>query len=289
MPILTRLVPAAFVVLWSSGFIASKYAMPFAEPFTFLTIRFAAVALVLVLASAMLKASWPDRRLSLHAMIAGVLLHGAYLGPVFWAISRGMSSGISALIVSMMPILSGLLAPALVGERVSGRQWFGLLLGAAGVALVLAPKAMAGTADAHVDTVIACIIGLFGSTLGNIYQKRFATGIDLRTGGFFQFSGAALAMLVLAAATENWHITWNPSVVFAMLWSVFAMSIGAISLLMLMIRQNAISKVAAYYYLVPPVTALMAWAAFGETMNALQMAGMGLTCAAVALVTTTRS
>lgn len=284
----TRIIPFAFVVLWSSGFIASKYAMPYAEPFTFLTIRFGIVALVLLIFSGLFSAAWPDRRLSLHAIVAGVLLHGGYLGPVFWAISRGMSSGISALIVSMLPILTGLLAPLLIGERVGSRQWAGLLLGALGVVLVLLPKALAGTADAHVETVVACILGLFGSTLGNIYQKRFATGIDLRTGGVLQFTGAGLAMLILAALTERWQITWNSQVVFSMLWSVFVMSIGAISLLMLMIRENAVARVAAYYFLVPPVTALMALAAFGETMNATQVAGMLLACVAVILVTTTR-
>jgi drug/metabolite transporter (DMT)-like permease len=217
-------------------------------------------------------------------MVAGALLHAGYLGPVFWAIAHGMSAGISALIVSMQPILTAFIAAGLLGERVKARHWLGLMLGLAGVLLVLWPKLVEGTADAHWDTVGASLLGLAGITFGSIYQKRFGGGLDLRTAGTFQFLGGTLVVALGALLLEDWRIDWTGELVFALSWSVLVLSLGAISLLMLMIQRGAISQVAAYFYLVPPVTALMAFAMFGETLVPIQFGGMLLACLAVILV-----
>ena len=206
---LTRFIPAIFVLLWSTGFITSKLAMPHAEPFSFLFVRFGAVMLVLAAVSLLLRAEWPRSRAALHGMVSGTLLHGAYLGGVFWAISHGMSSGISALIVSTQPILTAVLAPVVVGERVGWRHWLGLALGLAGVVMVLLPQIAQNSAGVELPTIAAAVVGLLGITFGNLYQKRFATALDLRTGGVCQFAGATLATLICAIASESGRIDWT--------------------------------------------------------------------------------
>jgi drug/metabolite transporter (DMT)-like permease len=281
---LTRLIPFLFVILWSTGFIFARIVREHAEPLTFLSVRFGIAMLVIGGIAVLTRAAWPDRRAAGHAMVAGALLHAGYLGPVFWAIAHGMSAGISALIVSMQPILTAFIAAGLLGERVKARHWLGLMLGLAGVLLVLWPKLVEGTADAHWDTVGASLLGLAGITFGSIYQKRFGGGLDLRTAGTFQFLGGTLVVALGALLLEDWRIDWTGELVFALSWSVLVLSLGAISLLMLMIQRGAISQVAAYFYLVPPVTALMAFAMFGETLVPIQFGGMLLACLAVILV-----
>jgi drug/metabolite transporter (DMT)-like permease len=280
-----RLMPFVFVVLWSSGFIFSKLAMPHAEPFTFLALRFGLVALILLVIALAWRVPWPAARDARHAVIAGSLLHALYLGPVFWAIAHGMPAGVSALIVSMQPLLTAILAAWLLGERIGLRHGLGVAFGVAGVVLVLAPKIMTGSTDTQVSTIVACLIGLAAITAGNLYQKRFATGLDLRTGGFWQFLGAAIVCLAGMLAFERGHIDPQPALIVAMLGSIFILSLGAIPLLMLMIRTRAMSSVAAYFFLVPPVTALMAYALFDEQLVPIQFLGMALACLAVALVT----
>ncbi len=281
----TRLIPFLFVILWSTGFIFARIVAAHAEPLTFLTVRFGTALLVISAIALATRASWPDRTAAGHAVIAGALLHAGYLGPVFWAIANGMSAGISALIVSMQPILTAFLAAWWLGERIRPRHWAGLTLGLAGVALVLWPKIVEGTADAQADTILASILGLLGITLGSIYQKRFGGGLDLRSAGTFQFLGGTLVVATGAILMEQGRIAWTGELFFALAWSVLVLSLGAISLLMIMIRRGAISRVAAYFYLVPPVTALMAYAVFGETMVPVQFVGMLLACLAVFLVT----
>lgn len=278
---LTRIIPFVFVVLWSTGFIFAKLAMPYAEPFTFLAIRFGLVCVLLLSASLLLQATWPSRRNAMHAVIAGVLVHAVYLGPVFWSIYVGMSAGVSALIVSTQPILTALVAPVLLGERIERRHWLALVFGLIGVAMVLEPKLTEGSADVRLATILASLTGLAGITFGSIYQKRYATGLDLRTAGTLQFLGATMACFLVASLTERWHVQWTGDLILALVWSVLVLSIGAISLLMVMIRDGAIAKVATYFYLVPPTTAIMAWAVFGEQLMAVQLAGMGIACLAV--------
>lgn len=281
----TRLIPALFVVLWSTGFIFSKIVARHAEPFTFLSVRFGLAAALLAGIAFVTRATWPDGPQARRAMLAGAMLHAGYLGPVFWSMAHGMSAGISALIVSMQPILTAFLAPALLGERIKPRHWAGLLLGLCGVGLVLSPKIAAGNADAHADTIIASVIALVSITAGSLYQKRYGGGVDLRSAGAYQLLGGTLVVALVALVFEEGHIAWTGELVIALAWLVLVLSIGAISLLMIMISRGAISRVAAYFYLVPPTTALMAYLAFDEELVPIQFLGMLLACLAVFLVT----
>jgi len=267
----------------------ARRTLPYAEPFTFLTVRFAIVTALLVLICLASDAPWPRRNQALHAIVAGALIHGAYLGGVFWAIDRGMAASVSALITSLQPLLTALLAVPILGEHVAPRHWIGLGLGLAGVTLVLSPSLQGDATGITIATFSVSLISLFGFTLGAIYQKRFATGTDLRSGAVFQYVGALAVTGLAALLTEQGRITWSPELVFAMVWLVLVLSIGAITLLMLLIRENAVSQVASLFYLVPVVVALMAWLMFDELLSPIQLVGMAIVVVGVALAGWTRA
>ncbi|MGI9482656.1 MAG: DMT family transporter [Hyphomicrobiales bacterium] len=278
------LAPGLFVLLWSTGFIGARLGMPYAEPFAFLALRFGLVAgLVTILALAM-KAKWPSRRDVLHAFIVGCLIHGGYLGGVFWAIDQGMPAGVSALIVGLQPLLTALLAGAFLGEEVRARHWLGLGIGIAGVAMVFAPKLNLVGSGIDFATVTASVFATLSITIGSIYQKKFATGTDLTTGAVWQYVGATLTMLAVALITrETFTFNWTGELIFALVWLAIVLSLGAISLYMLMIRHGQVSRISAVFFLVPGVTAIIAWLMFGETLTIVQIAGMVVCGFAVAL------
>ncbi len=277
--------PVIFVLLWSTGFIGARLTGPYAEPLSFLSIRFAIVATLLASAGFIMGARWPGRRMALHCMVAGALMHGGYLGFVFWSIWKGMPASLSALIVGLQPLVTALLAGLVLGERITTRHWLGLLVGLAGIAMVVWPKFTLTDAGITPITVGANILAMLSITLGSIYQKHFMSAIDLRTGNAWQFTGATIVTGIAALATENYLITWNGPVIFGMTWLVFVLSIGAISLLYLMIRHGEIARVTTLFYLVPGVTALIAWLMFGEALVPLQIAGMAVCAGAVMLAT----
>ncbi len=281
--LLTRAMPAVFVALWSTGYIGSKLGAPYAEPFTFLALRFVAVVAILVAVTLALGHKWSDRRSALHAMVVGVLVHGGYLGGVFWAIHRGMPAGISALIVGLQPIATAIIAGRVLGEPVTRRHWLGLGIGLVGIGLVVAPKLGIAGEGINGPTIAAVLAAMFSMTLGTIYQKRFATGAPFLSGIVWQYVGAFGFVGLAALLSESFAVVWSGEFVFALAWLVLVLSIGAISLLMLMIRKGAVSRVAALLYLVPAVTSLIAFFLFGETLTAVQLAGMALTVLAVAL------
>jgi drug/metabolite transporter (DMT)-like permease len=275
--------PGIFVVLWSTGFIGAKFGLPYCEPATFLSLRLAIVALLLGALALATNAPWPRHPMEIfHLSIAGLLLQGVYLGGVFAAISHGVEAGVSALIVGIQPLLTAAVAGPLLGERVTRRQWFGLALGLAGVALVVANKIGSGTAT-PLGYGLA-LFALIGITIGTVYQKRFCPRIDLRSGNALQFAVCAGAFYVLAALFETRHIEWSGRFVFALAWLCLVLSIGAISLLYLLIRQGAAARVASLFYLVPPCTAVIAYFLFGESLGELALAGMALVVVGVALV-----
>lgn len=280
-----RFVPLLFVVLWATGFIGARYAMPWAEPFTFLAVRFLIAFALLAVPVALGRARRPTARAALHAMLAGMLMHGVYLGGVFWAVHRGMPAGISALIVGLQPLITALLAGPLLGERMLPRHWLGLALGFVGVVTVLSPKFGAAGAGVTVVTLAAAVLAVAGMSLGTIMQKRFGDAVDPVSSAFCQYAGASGLMIAGSLAFETRSFTVNAELVFAMLWSVLVLSIGAIFLLMYMIRRGEMSKVASLFYLVPAVTAVMAWVLFGESLTLVQVAGMMLTTVGVGLAT----
>jgi drug/metabolite transporter (DMT)-like permease len=274
--------PALFVFLWSTGFIGAKLGLPYAGPLTFLALRFALVAALLVLIALAARAPWPHRAAEYgHYAVAGLLVHGVYLGGVFVGISLGVEAGVSALIVSVQPLLVAAFAGLVLGERVAPRQWLGLGLGLLGVILILARKLGHGLGDAL--GALSCLAALLGITVGTIYQKRHCARMDLRTGNVVQFAAAGLATGVLALLLEDLGIDWSGEFVFALLWLVLVLSLGAISLFYVLIRRGAASRVASLFFLVPPCTALIAWPLFGETLGPLALLGMALTVAGVAL------
>jgi drug/metabolite transporter (DMT)-like permease len=285
MELSKRLIPPLFVLLWATGFIGARYAMPWAEPFTFLAARFAiAFALLGVLLIA-LRSSAVRLVDAMHAAIAGILMHGIYLGGVFWAIHHGMPAGISALIVGLQPLITAILAGRLLGEKILPRHWLGLALGFVGVIIVLSPKF--GTIGGGVTsaTLAAAVASVFAMSLGTIWQKRFGGGTDPVGSALYQYLGAAALMAVGSAAFETRTVIVNGELVFAMAWLVFVLSIGAIFLLMYMIRRGEMSKIASLFYLVPAVTAVIAWVLFGEQLTLIQIAGMALTTVGVGLAT----
>ena len=286
MDLSKRLIPPLFVLLWATGFIGARYAMPWAEPFTFLAARF---AIAFALLGALLLA-WRSRSASLtdamHSAIAGMLMHGIYLGGVFWAIHRGMPAGISALIVGLQPLITAILAGRLLGEKILPRHWLGLALGFVGVIIVLSPKFGAIGGGITPPTLAAAVIAVFSMSLGTIWQKRFGGNTDPVSSAFYQYLGAAALMAVGSIAFETRTVTVNGELIFAMAWLVLVLSIGAIFLLMYMIRQGEMSKVASLFYLVPAVTAVIAWVLFDEQLTLLQIAGIAVTTFGVGLATT---
>ena len=281
---LTRLTPLLFVLLWSTGFIGAKYGLPYAEPLSFLAIRYVLVIGLMTLLALAMRAPWPAKpREALHIGVTGLLVHAVYLGGVFMSIHRGLPAGISALVVGMQPLLTGALAGLLLGERVSARQWSGLALGFGGVALVVGSKASVdgAAADALAHMLIPAVAALLGITAGTLYQKRFCPRFDLRTGSVLQFLPSLALTALVASQTETMAIQWTGDFVFALLWLVLVLSIGAISLLNLLIRSGSAVNVASLFYLAPPTTALIAWAMFGETLSPLALAGMAVAVSGV--------
>jgi drug/metabolite transporter (DMT)-like permease len=279
--------PWIFVLLWSTGFIGARFGLPYIEPFTFLAIRFVIVVGLILLLIAVLRAPWPRERAQIgHSFVVGLLLHGGYLGGVFFAIDRGMSSSLSALIVSMQPILTAVVSQLVLGERVTPRQWLGLLCGFVGVGLVVGEKLFAAGSVPEVTavTLSAALIALFGTTAGTLYQKRFGAGIPLVSGTGVQYVAAAVLMSILSFSFETRQIEWTPQLFFAMAWLVLMLSLGAIMLLMFLIRLNSSARTASLFYLVPPATALEAYLLFGERFGPLALIGMLLASLGVALV-----
>lgn len=273
------LYPLLFVALWSTGFIGAKFGLPDAEPLTFLSLRY---AIVLVLMGALAwyqRAIWPRTvREWLHISVSGVLVHGVYLGGVFIAIGHGLPAGIAAIVVGLQPVLTALGAGLLLGERVRPPQWAGLALGFVGVALVVAHKVVGNTGGGLLlPMLLPAFIALLAITAGTLYQKRFCPLFDLRTGSVIQFLPTLVLTGLAAMATETLVVHWTPSFVFALAWLVLVLSLGAVSLLNVLIRSGSAVNVASLFYLVPPATALVAWALFGETLTGLALLGMGLT------------
>ena len=250
--------------------------MPYAEPFSFLSLRFVLAIGLLALLALAARAQWPGLRLAGHCMVVGVLLHGVYLGGIFWVIDHGLPAGISAMIVGLQPITVAVLAGPLLGEKVSLRQWSGLLIGTVGLVLVLAPKLEYGDSAISPVNITVCLLAMLGQTAGTIYQKRFATSVPLRTGTLWQYMGALLPCLLYALAFEKFEFDWNGELIFALGWLVLVLSIAAIFLLMLLIRDGSVSKVSSLFYLVPASTATIAFFLFGETLNWVQCSGMVL-------------
>ncbi|WP_092946650.1 DMT family transporter [Roseateles sp. YR242] len=276
-PAIEAMYPLLFVLLWSTGFIGAKFGLPDAAPLTFLAWRYAAVIVLMGAIVALTRAPWPQASGAwAHIGVSGLLVHGVYLGGVFTAISHGLPAGLTALVVGLQPVVTALGARAFLGERVLPAQWAGLALGFLGVGLVVAEKTASVHGQALATMLLPAVVALLGITAGTLYQKRFCPSFDLRTGSVIQFVPCLAVTAVLALATESTAVHWTPAFIFALAWLVLVLSIGAVSLLNLLIRRGSAVNVASLFYLTPPTTALIAWGLFGEKLGGLALVGMGL-------------
>lgn len=278
-------IPLLFVFLWSTGFIVAKLGLPYAPPLSFVILRCLGVLAVLLPVVFILRAPWPRGQV-LHVAVAGLLLQAGYLGGVWAAIKIGMPAGLTALIVGMQPILTAAAAP-LIGERVRPRQWLGFALGLSSVVLVVYSKLhLAGLTAAGIGL---CVFALLCITAGTMYQRRWCPNFDLRTGTVIQFGATVVALLPLAIVLEDLDpqfsaVTWSTDFIAAWLWSIFALSIGAIFLLFTLIRRSRATEVTSLLYLTPPTTAVMAWLLFGEAFSPLALLGMAVAVLGVAFI-----
>lgn len=275
--------PLVFVLLWSTGFIGAKYALPYVEPYTLLFIRFVISLAVLLLLFAYFKpvlpANWPQR---LHLMLSGLLVHGAYLGGVFSAIKLGMPAGVCALLVGLQPLLTAIAMPFVFQRHLPLSRWAGIAAGFVGIAMVLSNQLTAN--GFGVNAVIAAIVALLGITVGAIYQKKITAHSNVLSIAFFQYLSATILFAAGSLIFESGHIVWDVQLILALLWLVFGLSIGAILLLNYLIRKNEAHKVSSLFYLVPPLTALEAYFLFNETLGIINLTGMVIVVIAVYVV-----
>jgi drug/metabolite transporter (DMT)-like permease len=276
-----RAAPAIFVVLWSTGFVATKYVVHNADPLTYLAIRMALVVVLMAVIAAIARPRWPDRIGIAHSAVAGILVHGFYLGGTAVAIAHSIPAGLSALIPGLQPILTSTIANRWLGERVTPMQWAGLLLGFAGVVLILHNRPISGEAGWG---WLASAVSLVSITLGTLYQRRYCNAIDWRAGNLVQYIAVTMFFAIGAWLFENNVVHWTAEFALALTWLVVVLSIGSIGLLYWLIRRSAATSVASLFYLVPAVTALMAYVLFGERLDAIAIVGMTACAAAVFLV-----
>jgi len=291
-----RAMPWVFVLIWSTGFVVARLAMPHAPPFSFLTVRFALSVLCFCVWIVLARAAWPSSRAQWgHLAVTGVLMQAGYLGGVWSAVKAGIGAGTVALLVGLQPVLTALWVTATasragrvgaVSAGVSARQWLGLLLGLAGLVLVVWPKM--GTGEVTLANLAMAIVALLGITIGTLYQKRHVAPCDVRTASAIQML-AALAISAPLALLEPEAMDWHVNLVAAMAWSVGVLTLGGSSLLYLLIQRGEATTVTSLLYLVPPCTAVMAWLLFGEAFTPVMMVGMALTVVGVAIVVRRRS
>lgn len=274
--------PFLFILMWSSGYVVGKLALPYAGPFTLLFLRFAVAALVLLAIALITRAPWPTGwKPAAHLVVVGLLMQALQFSSLYTGLKLGVSAGVSALIVGTMPLFTALGASAFLHERVSGRQWLGFAAGLGGVALVVADR-IGGASLAGLGAVSLALAGI---TLGTLYQKKYCANADLRTGGFIQLAVASIVALPLALWVEDFQVRWTTQLLLASGWLSIVNSIGAVSLLFLMMRKGEASKVASLFYLIPGTTALMGFAVLGETLSVATLLGFSVTAGAVHLCT----
>ena len=280
--------PIIFVLLWSTGFIGAKYILPYAEPFVFLTIRyFFATLILVVIAKAIgesLRITWSQVK---QSMLVSVFLHVIYIGGVFYAVFIDIPAGITAVIVSLQPILVSTIAIPLLNEKLSYKQIFGLLLGFIGVVFLLIPKLFDGDFSFGFSTVgiICCLLALFGTTTGYLLQKKGGAEIPFLAGTAVQFVTATVIFAIASIIFEPLKVDVTIKFLLALFWIVVALSIGSIFLLFYLLRNDSASSVSSLYYLVPPLTAIQAYFFFGETIKPIGLLGMALAAIGTLIVT----
>jgi drug/metabolite transporter (DMT)-like permease len=294
------LLPVIFIVLWSSAFVAGKAGVHHSTPFAFLAARFIIVALIFsgVAAGLYMWHRWHGRAKSSDAVaphiktasnepilltaLVGLLLHGFYLGSTFLAMSLGLGAALAALVASMQPLLTTALAVVLFGEKPVTLQWFGIILGFSGVVVVLSPSL---GLTAPPIAVLICVVGLVAITVGTLLQKRIGGSISLLKSNIIQALAASLFFLILICTVEDPHIDWTPQFITALAWQVLAVSTGAYVVLMILIKRDSVAATTSLMFLVPPVTAVIAFVIFGEPLTPVTVGGFVMASTGVYLVT----
>jgi len=268
---------AAFVIVWSTGYIAGKFALAHAAAFNLLTVRFVGATVAFALLALFARASWPGWRAAAHSAVVGVLSLALSFGGVYLGVEWGAEIGVAALVVGAMPLLTAAIAPWF-GECVSVRQWFGLAIGRAGVLLVLADRLHIGAAPP--SAYLMLVVGLIGISLGTLYQKRHASAVDPRAGLAVQHAAAALAVLPFAMH-EGLRLDGSAALAWSVGWLIIVNSVGGLGLLFLLLRRGAANRVAQLFFLIPPVTAVISYAVLGEQFTLLKLLGFVVAAAGV--------
>ncbi|MDP6163666.1 MAG: DMT family transporter [Candidatus Thioglobus sp.] len=294
LTISSKVIPWIFVWIWSTGFLAAKFGLPYAEPFTLLLYRFIFTLLFLLVVIRFKKSRWPRSKTEIfHLMVAGALIHGVYLGGVFQAIKWGMPAGLCAMMIGLQPLGMALMAGIILKEHVSRRQWMGLTIGLLGLYLVLFER-LDLTSEFAFDgfpiwAIFAVIASLFGISIGAVYQKRFCSDMDLISGTWIQYFSALVFCAFIVVLFETGEVSWTRPFILTLAWQVLALSVGAILLLMTIIKQGAAASVGSYFYLVAPLVAIQAWFLFGETISLISIAGVILISFGVAITSSKKS
>jgi drug/metabolite transporter (DMT)-like permease len=272
--------PLLFIFMWSSGYVVGKIGIPYAGPFTLLFLRFGSAALILLAVTVLTRTPWPQRAADyFHLIVVGLFIQVLQFFGLYTALKLGVTAGITALFIGTMPIFTALGAGLFLSESLNKKQWAGLVVGLGGVCMVVANKV--GGSSSGIGGYTAALLGLVGITLGTLYQKKFCVGIDLRIAGLIQLSFASIVALFFAGGFEHFAVQWSGKLVFASAWLSIVNSIGAISLLYILMRKGEATKVASLFYLIPGVTAVMAYTVLGETLTLMAMAGFVITGVAV--------
>ncbi len=286
---LTKIAPFLFVWLWSTGFIGAKYGLPYIEPFFMLFIRFCFVILIFLILINIYKAKWLNQTKSLQQIFIGTLIHGGYLGGVFFAIKLGVPAGITAIIVGMQPIVTSVIGYLFLNQSLNSKQSIGLLLGFIGVSLVILENASIDTQNMNALGLLSCFIALLCISLGTVLQKKLASNVSLLTGSFYQYIGAIIIVALITFSMEKQIVVYTTELFIAMAWLIIGLSVFAVLLLLYMIKEGEVAKVTSYFYLVPPAAVIQSWILFDERLGILAIIGSVLTVVGVVFVVKSQS
>ena len=275
------LLKIAFIFLWASAFVAAKLGLSDAGPFSMLAIRFVIVSFIFASIVILFRASWPKRNQILHIGLVGILLHGFYLGGVFFSITKGTAAGTSSLIVSLHPVLTCILATLIIKEEIKVDKWIGIVLGFIGVVIVVWPR-LGG--ELPLIGFVSCIIALIAISFGTIIQKKYLENMDILGGNTVQAVFAAIFFSILLIFFEPFKFNPSKELIISMTWLILLVSLGAISILMLLIRRGEMSSTASLFFLAPPVSAILGYLVFKEELNASGIVGFIVACTGVWLV-----
>jgi drug/metabolite transporter (DMT)-like permease len=276
-----------FVLIWGSGFVATKIALQYTSPFVFLTIRYGLGVACLALFAITTPFVWPKTpKAWLHVIVAGLLMHAVYLGGSHYAQYLGMAAGTAALILATQPLITAFIAAIWMLERLRPRQWLGVVIGLAGVVLVVWHNL-----DVHAITagsLIAVAMSLTGIVAGTLYQRTFNARVDLRTASFIQFAACLVALAPLALIVEGWHVIWSWQLIASAAFLVIGASIIALNAFHILMRRGQATRVAGLVYLTPIVAVVLEFLVFRVVPSGLSFVGMATVCVGVALLSSAR-